>query len=123
MAIRSWLDLRGTPYYDRQDEFYWLWIIATATYGVGDVVTTIALVYYHPLTTEANPVLRWAMSTFGLGGLLGVKLGIFLVFIGVSLVLARRGYDPLLYSAPPAILAALGGYLTVFNLVVMAGLG
>ncbi len=123
MAIRSWLDLRGTPYEDRQEEFYWLWIIATATYGVGDIVTTIALVYYHPLTTEANPVLRWAMSTFGLAGLLGVKLGIFLVFIGVSLGLARRGYEPLVYYAPPALLAALGGYLTVFNLVIMAGLG
>lgn len=123
MAISSLLDLRGTPYEDRREEFYGLWIIATATYGVGDVVTTIALVYYHPLTNEANPVLRWAMSTFGLGGLLAVKLGIFLVFIGVALALSRQGYDPLVYSAPPAILAGLGGYLTVFNLVVMAGLG
>lgn len=123
MSIRAWLSLRDTPYEHRKNEFYWLWILATAAYGVGDVVTTIALVYFHPLTSEANPLLRWAMAQFGLAGLLGLKLVIMLGFVVISVSMARRGADPLLYYAPPGLLAALGGYLTVFNFVVMMGIG
>jgi hypothetical protein len=117
----AWLSLRNTPYEDREEEFYWLWIIATATYGVGDIVSTIALVYFHPQVGEANPLVRWAIAEFNLGGLVGLKLGVFLTFIAINVTMARRGADPLLYYAPPAMLAVIGAYLTVWNIVVMAG--
>lgn len=114
---------RRTAYEDRETEFYWLWIIATSAYGVGDVVTTIALFYYHPLVAEANPLLDWAMSTSGVAALVGIKISVFLAFIAISLAMARRGTDPLLYYAPPAVLAVLGTSLTVYNIVLMVRVG
>lgn len=115
---------RGARRYERyEDEFVALWIIATATYGVGDIVTTIAVFYFHPVVSEANPLLRWLMSNFDLAGLVGLKLVVFVAFIAISVEIARREMDPLLYYAPPAVMAVLGTYLTVTNIVYMIGVG
>lgn len=113
--------LSARRYERHADEFVALWIIATVTYGVGDVITTIALFYFHPNVGEANPVLRWAMTSFDLAGLVGLKIMVFVAFIVISVEIARRDMDPLLYYAPPAVMAVLGAYLTVSNIVYMIG--
>ncbi|MDR5671612.1 putative membrane protein [Halalkaliarchaeum sp. AArc-CO] len=107
---------RARPIYNRRsDEFYWLWIVATAAYGVGDVVTTIALVYFVPHLSEGNPIVRLAMDTFGLWGLVAAKLVAFLVMVWISYLGARDG-DAVLYYFPPALLTVVGVTVTAVNL-------
>ena len=58
-------------------ELFALWGVAAATYGVGDVLTTIVMVYLIPGLDEANPFVHWGLETFGIPGLVGLKLGVF----------------------------------------------
>ena len=101
--------------YDRRpQEFYWLWIAATATYGVGDIVSTIAFLQYVPTIEEANPVVAFALDSFGLTGLILLKIAVYLVMLWISVSGARDG-DALLYYFPPVLLTLVGTYLTVSN--------
>lgn len=106
---------RRPAYRSRPNEFYWLWIAATATYGVGDLVTTIAFRGYVPAVTEGNPVVAAALDAFGLPGLVALKTAVYLVMLWISVVGARDG-DRLLYYFPPVLLTAVGTYLTASNL-------
>jgi len=99
----------------RQREFYSLWIAATSTYGVGDIVTTIALVDFVSELREANPLVRWAMSAYGIEGLVAIKLAAFMILIWVSL-LGSRDHDRFLYYFPPIVLTLVGVFLTASNL-------
>ncbi|QGX96225.1 hypothetical protein EI982_16280 [Haloplanus rallus] len=112
------LSLEGTPY--DPTEFSRLWVVATTTYGVGDVVTTIALVQFSASVSEANAVLRTAIDAFGLWGLVGLKLLAFLVCLGISLAGARDA-DPLLYYGPPTTLALVGAFTTAYNVRLLFG--
>lgn len=94
--------------------FYWLWIAATATYGVGDIVTTVTMVFFVTDLTEANPLVRWAIDSYGLSGLAAVKLIGFLLMIWISW-LGSKENDRLLYYFPPALLTVVGLFLTVHN--------
>lgn len=114
----SALSLAGTPFDDR--EFSRLWFIATALYGVGDVVTTIALLGFVPEIEEGNVVLAAIVEWAGTSGLVGLKLVIFFACLGVSLWAARDG-DRLLFYAPPALLSVIGGFTTAYNLWLMFG--
>ena len=106
---------RHRPAYRRRpNEFYWLWIAATATYGVGDVVSTVAFLRYVPTIEEANPVVRFALESFGLSGLVALKIAVYLVMLWISVEGAREG-DSLLYYFPPVLLTATGTYLTASN--------
>jgi hypothetical protein len=118
MDTPAWLSLEGTPY--EEEEFTTLWTLALATYGVGDMVTTIALMGYVPRVTEGNPLVDGAVAAFGQPGLIGIKLGAFLFCLGVSLVAAQDG-DRLLYYGPPAGLAIVGAFTTVYNLRLLLG--
>lgn len=95
------------------------WLLALASYGVGDVVTTIALVYFVPLATEANPAVRFAIESFGGGGFLALKLLVFYLCIGISLWGGLLDSDRLLFYGPPVVLAVFGAITTLFNLAVM----
>jgi len=106
---------RRPAYRSRPNEFYWLWIAATATYGVGDLVTTIAFRGYVPAVTEGNPVVAAALDAFGLAGLVALKTVVYLVMLWISVVGARDG-DRLLYYFPPVLLTATGTYLSASNL-------
>jgi len=112
------LSLAETPY--DPTEFSRLWFVATTTYGVGDVVTTIALVRFSASVSEANALLRTALDAFGLWGLVGIKLFAFFVCLGVSLAGARDA-DPLLYYGPPTILALVGAFTTAYNVRLLLG--
>jgi hypothetical protein len=112
------LSLEETPY--DPDEFVRLWLVATTTYGVGDVVTTIALVGFSASVSEANALLRAAIDAFGLWGLVGMKLLAFFVCLAISLVGARDA-DPALYYGPPVLLALVGAFTTAYNLRLLVG--
>lgn len=117
MAADEWLTLDGTPFTHR--EFSRLWLAATATYGVGDVVTTIAVLQFTARVDEANPLLGTAVDHLGRAGLVGLKLAVFLLCLGVSVDAAHRR-DSLLFYFPPVTLSAFGIVLTVHNLRLLA---
>jgi hypothetical protein len=113
-AEANWLWFDDTRF--DESSFSSVWLLALGTYGVGDIVTTIALVYFVPLFTEANPVIRFAIETFGGGGFLGLKLLVFYAAIGVSLWAGKEVDDPLLFYGPPLALAVVGLWTTFHNL-------
>ncbi|TQR22209.1 hypothetical protein C9J85_07040 [Haloferax sp. wsp5] len=98
------LRLEDTPFEAR--EFSLLWLIALATYGVGDIVTTLTILYYERRFDEANALLV-ASRTFGGGGFLGLEL--------LVIYLSRPGIwggvleeDRAALLGPPALLTVLG---------------
>ena len=105
---------RHAAYLRRPREFYSLWIAATTTYGVGDIVSTIAFLEYVPAVDEANPVVAGALDAVGLAALVGLKIAVYLVMLWISVHGAREG-DGLLYYFPPVLLTAVGLVLTGSN--------
>lgn len=101
-------------------EFRLLWLVAAATYGVGDIVTTVALVGYVPGVVEANAVVRVAMESQGLWGLTAVKLAAFAGSVGVA-VYGAHARDRVLYYLPPVSLTLVGAFATAYNLRLMLG--
>jgi len=110
--------LDGTPF--DPTEFSRLWVVSTATYGVGDIVTTIALVGFSDSVNEGNALLRAVIEGFGLWGLVGLKLVAFFACLTVSLYGARDA-DAALYYGPPAMLAVVGAFTTAYNLRLLIG--
>ena len=105
---------RRPAYRRRPREFYTLWIAATTTYGVGDVVSTIAFLTYVPAMEEGNPIVAAAIDAFGFTGLVVLKIGVYLVMLSISVLGARDG-DTLLYYFPPVLLTVVGLVLTGLN--------
>lgn len=116
-ADTDWLSFEGSSF--TVNSFSRLWILATITYGLGDVVTTIALVYFSPVHTEANPLIRAAIKMFGGGGFLGVKLLVIYACLGISLWAGKQADDWLMFYTPPVLLAVVGIYMTVHNLALL----
>jgi len=112
---RSWLTLAEG--YDER-EFTLLWLVAAATYGVGDVVTTVAIAWFSRTVREGNPLVASAIGSFGQSGLVGLKLGAFLLCIAIS-IWAARARDDTLYYLPPAVLSIVGFTATAYNLVLL----
>jgi len=92
--------------------------VATTTYGVGDVVSTIAFLTYVPEMEEANPIVVAAIDAFGFAGLVALKIVVYLIMVWISVLGARDG-DALLYYFPPVLLTLVGLFLTVNNVYAM----
>lgn len=118
MSSLRWFSLEETPYNVR--EFSRLWFVALATYGVGDVVTTLTLLFYTDKVDELNVLIRVLAENYGVAGLIGVKLLAFFVCIGICLYGAHEE-DWMLFYLPPAVLAVIGGFVTAFNLRLFIG--
>ncbi|MBX0297198.1 hypothetical protein [Haloarcula nitratireducens] len=116
-ARPAWLHFETSPFSERS--FSWVWWLAAATYGVGDVVTTIAIIYFVPHLTEANPVVRAAITAFGGGGFLALKLLVLYAGIGISLWAGKAEDDPLSFYGPPALLTVVGLWVTAHNLALL----
>jgi hypothetical protein len=121
MDSRQWATLDGTSFEGQTDQFYWLWIVATTTYGVGDVVTTVTLLYFAESVGEANALVRAAVGEFGLAGLVGLKLGVFLLCVGLQVTALGDSDDWVVVYAPPAVLAVFGAFTTAFNVRLLLG--
>ena len=118
MDLRAYLRLSDTPF--SETEFTRLWTLAAATYGAGDIVTTLAVIRFTDRVTEANPLVRVAVVEYGEAGLIPLKLAVFLVCLGVSLSAARAG-DGWGYYLPPTVLAVAGAFTTALNLRLLLG--
>jgi len=115
-AETRWHDIGLIP--SPRSRFVQVWLLALLAYGVGDTVTTVA-VMASPLYAEVNPVVSGAVAAFGTGGLLALKFAAFAVCSGLSLRGGRLG-DPFLRYMPPAVLAAVGATTTAVNLGLVA---
>ncbi|MFB6360075.1 MAG: hypothetical protein ABEH59_02010 [Halobacteriales archaeon] len=96
-------------------ELFLLWAMAAITYGGGDILTTLILVYAIQGLGEANPFIHWGLATFGPLGLLAAKLLVF----GLGFAVSRRGLaqrDRLLYYVPPVLMILVGLAATAVNL-------
>lgn len=113
-ANADWLTFDGTAFCP--ERFSRVWLVALAAYGVGDVVTTIGLVWFSPFHVEANPVIAAAIALFGGGGYLALKLLVFYVCIGVSVWGGVLDDDPLMFYGPPAALVVFGLLTTAHNI-------
>lgn len=116
-AERSWLTLEGVPF--DPTSFSRVWLLALATYGVGDIVTTIAIVWFSPFHVEGNPIVALSISLFGGGGFLALKLLVFYAAIALSLWGGLPDVDRTLFYAPPVCLFVVGLLTTGFNLTLL----
>jgi|APHM01.1.fsa_nt_gi hypothetical protein len=91
-----------------------LWGVAVLTYGVGDTITTIVAVYFVKGLGESNPIVAVLLNQFGIQGLFGLKIVVFVVAVGVS-ISTRTREDPWSYYGPPLFIAVIGTVLTVSN--------
>ena len=111
----EWTEISSPPRYRvRTKEFYALWLFAALTYGVGDVLSTIATVISTPGVSEANPAVKTVLENFGLPGFLLLKILVFLVLLSIS-VQGARSNDQFSYYWPPVLSTLLGVALTVWN--------
>lgn len=101
-------------------EFRLQWAVAFLTYVVGDIVSTVILVYFVPGLGEGNPLVAGLLETFGLAGLIVVKGGVF----ALGLFVSRRGLadeDAAFYYLPPVAMTGFGGVATTINLWLVFG--
>jgi hypothetical protein len=112
------LRLEDTPFDSR--EFRRLWTVALSTYGVGDIVTTITLLYFSHRVDEMNLLVQLAVGAYGRWGFVGLKLVSFLLCIAIS-VYGARTEDRLLFYLPPLLLAVVGAFATAFNFRLLVG--
>lgn len=110
----DWGTFEGVSF--SRDVFTDVWLLALATYGVGDVVTTIALVWFSPLHVEANPLISASIAAFGGGGFLALKLLAFYACLGIAVWGGVLHDDPLLFYVPPVVLTIVGAVATAINL-------
>ena len=109
------------PLYRRDSAvFYGLWFLAAATYGFGDIVSTLLAVVTAPGIVESNPIVAGVLANYGIPGFLAVKLVILVVLVWIS-VGGARDDDRFTYYWPPAVATVLGTGLTGWNLWLLYG--
>ena len=101
-------------------DFTWLWIFATLGYGVGDMITTLALIGYNPLVREGNAIVRWLFDMWGIPGFVAGKLLVFGACFAISLYALEVWEDRWLYYFPPLLLTVVGGFTTGYNIVLLS---
>lgn len=92
-----------------------VWLSAVVLYGVGDTVTTYAGLTVGGIA-EAGPIAAPLMAAHGQVALLAIKAATFALFY-----LAWRHLRTPGRVAVPFALATVGGVVTLWNLVVIAG--
>lgn len=113
--------LQETVFGGREREFYWLWFLAAATYGAGDVLTTMVLTLSSDRLAEANGLVAASVDAFGVPGLVAVKLAVFSGCLAVQSYALRDSDDRVVAYAPPVVLAVVGAFATAYNLRLLVG--
>lgn len=108
--------LLGEKLVGKEQEFYWLWILATTLYGVGDLVTTITILEFDVGIRESNLLLQQIFDSLGQTGVVGLKLAVFFVCITVSMIAVEYWDERPMYYAPPILLIGLGLIVTTNNM-------
>lgn len=111
--------LAGRSLLPDEQEFYWLWIFATITYGIGDILTTLTILTVDLGIDESNLLIRHVFTHLGGAGIVGLKLIVFFIGLAISVAAAELWHDRNLYYAPPIMLTLLGGIATVNNLYLL----
>ncbi len=93
-----------------------LWAIAIASYGVGDLLTTL-FGLYGSRATEAGVVAAALVEGYGIAAVIPLKVGSLVLFY----LLWRVAPRPHAVGVPLG-LAALGGALTAWNAFVLFGM-
>ncbi|MFB6371207.1 MAG: hypothetical protein ABEH42_12650 [Haloarculaceae archaeon] len=93
------------------------WGLALITYGLGDGVTTLAVVA-SPHHVETNPIVAAAIGTAGGVGLLAVKAGVLGGCVALSIWMAEG--DRTFSYWPPILLVAVGAATTLSNITLLA---
>lgn len=120
---RAGSSVAAEPIYRRYpQEFYGLWFLAAATYGFGDIVSTVLAVFADPGLVESNPVVSVVLAGYGVPGFLVVKFVILVTLLWIS-VGGARSRDRFTYYWPPIVATALGTALTGWNLWLLYGGG
>lgn len=76
--------LRSESLLGREQEFYWLWIGTTTAYGVGDIVTTLTILYFDVGVREANLIMQRAFDGFGQNGIIALKFAVFFTCLTIT---------------------------------------
>ena len=95
--------------------FYALWGLASLTYVLGDGTLTLLLLEADLGLVETNVAVRTALELFGSTGLFGLKAGVMLTCLSVSVWLGDAATDRLALYGPPSLLVVAGLGATVYN--------
>lgn len=101
--------------FDHSGQFYVLWAIALLTYGLGDTLSTLAIITA-PDLKEANILIQFIVTHYGQAGLIGLKTAVFVGCFAISTYGASGERDAVLYYLPTILLGAVGAFTTIFNL-------
>lgn len=121
MEIRQFLGLEDPAVAIEYCNFVFLWMMATITFGVGDLMTTFAIMAGYPHIIESNPIMAASVELLGYSGVVGLKLTVFMLALGVSVYSIRVWGDELLYYFPPMAISVAGAFTTAFNVRLMIG--
>ncbi|MFB6186414.1 MAG: DUF5658 family protein [Halobacteriaceae archaeon] len=102
----------------RTTEYYFLWSVAIAVYGVGDFLTTIILLSVAPLALETNPLVRIVIRHSGIAGFFILKISAIIIGMYYSWQGAKEETAPL-YHLPPIGMIIFGGGATVMHTLLL----
>lgn len=120
-ARESDVEHTGPPLYrSRKIEFYFLWLAAVLSYGLGDTVSTLVAVTLVPGLIEGNPIVASVLDSFGLYGFLLIKIVVFLILLSISVQGAKTD-DRFSYYWPPILTTGVGLLLTGWNTLLIVG--
>lgn len=101
--------------------FYALWAFAIATYGIGDLVSTLVALLFVPGLFEGNPIILAVLQRYGIPGFVGIKIVVFAGALWMGIRGARDG-DWVEYYVPPVVVGIVGTALTVWNTLLITGI-
>ena len=121
MGIRQFVGLEAPQREMNECNFVFLWAIATLSFGVGDLLTTFAIISGFPHVIEANPVMTRTVEMVGYWGIVWLKLGAFAGALSISVYASRVWGDRFLHLFPPIAVTAVGAFATAFNVTLIVG--
>lgn len=121
MGIRQFVGVAEPEVEMNECRFLFLWTLGIVMYGVGDLLTTFAIISGFPHVVESNPLLARSVALVGYHGIVVLKLVVFFAALGISVYASRVWGDKLLHYFPPIAIAVVGAFTTAFNVRLIIG--